>query len=239
MSYNPPLLELTDVYKHYEFPGSAAPAEVLRGLSLRVRLGESLAVVGPSGSGKSTLLNIIGTLDKPTSGQVMLDGQDLRQKDEKSLATIRSRQIGFVFQLHHLLPQCTVLENVLIPTLAWHGRPSRENNRGAADRAQRLLERVGLTGRVSYRPGQLSGGERQRVAVVRALINAPKLLLADEPTGSLDQEASNNLADLLVELNRAEGATLIVVTHSPDLARRMNRMLELSDGVLVEKNSRK
>lgn len=229
MTDKPLLLELTDVYKHYESPGPAAPAEVLRGLSLRVRAGESLAVVGPSGSGKSTLLNIIGTLDKPTSGQVMLDGQDLRQMDESSLAAIRSRQIGFVFQFHHLLPQCTVLENVLVPTLV-------TGLSDAAERAERLLERVGLTGRLSYRPGQLSGGECQRVAVVRALINAPKLLLADEPTGSLDHQAANNLADLLVELNRAEGAAMIVVTHSLDLARRMDRMLELTDGVLVEKD---
>lgn len=226
------LLELTDIYKNYESPDPAAPVEVLRGISLRVRTGESLAVVGPSGSGKSTLLNIIGTLDKPTSGQVTLDGQELLQKDEKSLAAVRSRQIGFVFQSHYLLPQCTVLENVLVPTIP-AGRT------GSVERARRLLERVGLTERTSWRPGRLSVGQCQRVAVVRALINAPKLLLADEPTGSLDQQASNNLANLLVELNRAEGATLIVVTHSLDLARRMNRMLELSDGVLVEKNSRK
>ncbi len=226
MTQTPPLLELTDVYKHYESPGSAAPAEVLRGLSLRVRVGESLAVVGPSGSGKSTLLNIIGTLDRPTSGQVMLDGQDLRQMDERSLAAIRSRQIGFVFQLHHLLPQCTVLENVLVPTLV-------TGLSDAAERAERLLERVGLSERVSWRPGRLSGGECQRAAVVRALINAPKLLLADEPTGSLDHQAAGNLADLLVELNRTEGAAMIVVTHSLDLARRMDRMLELTDGVLI------
>ncbi len=226
MTQTPPLLELTDIYKHYESPGAAAPTEVLKGLSLRVDAAQALAVVGPSGSGKSTLLNIIGTLDRPTAGRVMLNGQDLRQKDEKALAAIRSRQIGFVFQSHHLLPQCTVLENVLVPTLV-------AGQVGSAERAERLLERVGLERRASYRPGQLSGGERQRVAVVRALINAPKLLLADEPTGSLDEAASNNLADLLVELNRDESAALIVVTHSMDLARRMDRMLELHDGVLI------
>ncbi len=231
MSPNP-LLELTDIYKRYDSPGIASATEVLKGLSLQVDAAESVAIVGPSGSGKSTLLNIIGSLDKPTSGRVMLNGQDLSQQDEKSLAAIRSRQIGFVFQLHHLLPQCTVLENVLVPTLV-------TDRDGAAERAQRLLERVGLTGRVSYRPGQLSGGERQRVAVVRALINAPKLLLADEPTGSLDQAASDNLAELMVELNREEGTALIVVTHSTDLAGRMDRMLELTDGVLVEKDSLK
>jgi len=232
MTQTPPLLQLTDIYKRYEFPGAVAATEVLKGLSLQVDAGESVAIVGPSGSGKSTLLNIIGSLDKPTSGRVLLNGQDLSKQDEKSLADIRSRQIGFVFQLHHLLPQCTVLENVLVPTLV-------ANRNGAAERADRLLERVGLTGRVSYRPGQLSGGERQRVAVVRALINAPKLLLADEPTGSLDQAASDNLVELLVELNREEGTTLIVVTHSRDLARRMDRMLELTDGLLVEKDNLK
>ena len=230
MTQTPPLLKLTDIYKRYDSPGVAAPTEVLKGVTLRVETGGSVAIVGPSGSGKSTLLNIIGSLDRPTSGRVILDGQDLSHQDEKSLAAIRSRQIGFVFQLHHLLPQCTVLENVLVPTLV-------ADRDGAAERAGRLLERVGLTGRLSYRPGQLSGGERQRVAVVRALINAPKLLLADEPTGSLDQAASENLADLLIELNREEGATLIVVTHSIDLARRMDRMLELTDGVLAGKDN--
>ncbi len=226
------LLQLTDIHKRYESPGAVAATEVLKGVTLRVKDGESVAIVGPSGSGKSTLLNIIGSLDKPTSGRVLLNGQDLSQQDEKSLAAIRSRQIGFVFQLHHLLPQCTVLENVLVPTLV-AGRD------GAAERADRLLERVGLSGRLSYRPGQLSGGERQRVAVVRALINAPKLLLADEPTGSLDQAASDNLAELLVELNHEEGTTLLVVTHSTDLAGRMDRMLELTDGSLVEKDNLK
>jgi ABC-type lipoprotein export system ATPase subunit len=226
------LLQLTDIYKRYNSPGIASATEVLKGVTLRVEAGESVAVVGPSGSGKSTLLNIIGSLDKPTSGRVLLNGMDFSQQDEKSLAAIRSRQIGFVFQLHHLLPQCTVLENVLVPTLV-------ADRDGVAERADRLLERVGLAGRLSYRPGQLSGGERQRVAVVRALINAPKLLLADEPTGSLDQAASDNLAELLVELNREEGTALIVVTHSPDLARRMDRMLELTDGSLVEKDNPK
>jgi ABC-type lipoprotein export system ATPase subunit len=226
------LLQLTDIYKRYNSPGIASATEVLKGVTLRVEAGESVAVVGPSGSGKSTLLNIIGSLDKPTSGRVLLNGMDFSQQDEKSLAAIRSRQIGFVFQLHHLLPQFTVLEIVLVPTLV-------ADRDGVAERADRLLERVGLAGRLSYRPGQLSGGERQRVAVVRALINAPKLLLADEPTGSLDQAASDNLAELLVELNREEGTALIVVTHSPDLARRMDRMLELTDGSLVEKDNPK
>jgi len=223
------LLELTGVTRRYESPGGGQPAEVLRGVDLRVAAGESVAVVGPSGSGKSTLLNIIGALETPTVGRVVLDGQDLAALDARELAGVRSRRIGFVFQLHHLLPQCTVLENVLIPTLAAGG-----GGGDAEQRARRLLERVGLGDRTAHRPGQLSGGERQRAAVVRALINGPELLLADEPTGSLDRAASENLADLLAELNAEEGVTLIVVTHSAELAGRMRRVLRLVDGRLVE-----
>lgn len=187
--------------------------------------GESVAIVGPSGSGKSTLLNIIGTLDHPTDGRVLLDGTDLSQLDDKKLAKIRNSQIGFIFQLHHLLPQCTVWENVLVPTLVESDRCGRSEAR-----AHRLLKRVGLEERLSHRPGQLSGGERQRVAVVRALINNPKLLLADEPTGSLDHSSADNLAQLLVELNREEDVTLIVVTHSLPLTESMDRVLKLRDG---------
>ncbi len=222
-----PLLELTDVAKTYEDPGGGPPTTVLRGVSLRVEAGESLAVVGPSGSGKSTLLNIIGALDRPTSGTVVLDGHDLATLDDPELAKVRNRLIGFVFQLHHLLPQCTVLENVLVPTLAGGGEPEAE------ERARALLERVGLADRLHYFPGQLSGGERQRVAVVRALINSPRLLLADEPTGSLDRASAENLAELLAELNREEGVTLVMVTHAVHLAERMGRVLELRDGALV------
>jgi ABC-type lipoprotein export system ATPase subunit len=202
---------------------------VLAGISLTLRAGESLAIVGPSGSGKSTLLNIMGTLDRPTSGRVLLDGQDLAALGDEALAAIRNRRIGFVFQLHHLLPQCTALENVLVPTLAGAATaPAGEMQ----DRAQQLLERVGLGERLAYRPGQLSGGERQRVAVARALINRPALLLADEPTGSLDRAASEHLASLLAELNREQGVTLVVVTHSTALAAKMARGLELRDGSL-------
>jgi ABC-type lipoprotein export system ATPase subunit len=223
------LLELTDVTKRYESPDGGA-AEVLKAVSLRVEAGESVAVAGPSGSGKSTLLNIMGTLDKPTSGRVVLAGRELSALDAKALAGIRNREIGFVFQLHHLLPQCTVLENVLIPTLVADGR----ERRAAPERARRLLDRVGLGDRALHRPGQLSGGERQRVAVVRALINGPRLLLADEPTGSLDRAAAQNLAGLLVELNREQGLTLITVTHSMSVAAQMGRRLELRDGKLLE-----
>jgi len=230
-----PLLELTDVAKRYDTPdGDATP--VLKDVSLRVMPGESLAITGPSGSGKTTLLNIIGGLDRPSAGRVMLDGRDLGGLGEGELARVRSRQIGFIFQLHYLLPQCTVLENVLIPTLAL---PGGNPGARARQRAQRLLERVGLGSRMSYRPGRLSGGERQRAAVVRALINGPKLLLADEPTGSLDRTSANNLAELLVGLNREEGVTLLVVTHSISLAGRMARALELRDGGLTRGESGK
>jgi predicted ABC-type transport system involved in lysophospholipase L1 biosynthesis ATPase subunit len=218
---------LDNVSKRYDGPDGAAAAPVLQGVTLSVAAGESIAIVGPSGSGKSTLLNIMGTLDRPTSGSVRLDGQDLANLGDDALAAIRNRRIGFVFQLHHLLPQCTALENVLVPTLAGGG-PT-----GAEDRAARLLERVGLKDRANYRPGQLSGGERQRVAVARALVNKPALLLADEPTGSLDRAAAEHLTDLLAELNREEGVTLVVVTHAATLAARMGRMMELKDGRLA------
>ena len=191
-------------------------------------------IVGPSGCGKSTLLNIIGALDRPTSGRVLFDGRDLAALDDNELAKIRNKQIGFVFQMHHLLPQCTVLENVLVPTLAGKDRSAMEQ---ARERATNLLQRVGLKEFLLHRPGQLSGGQRQRVAVVRALINQPKLLLADEPTGSLDREASEKIADLLVELNRSEKVTLIVVTHSHELAKRMGRVVELTEGSLKDRRS--
>ncbi|MEA3367328.1 MAG: ABC transporter ATP-binding protein [Planctomycetota bacterium] len=229
MTETQPLVELNDVTKRYPSPTGEDGPPVLRGISLAVAEGEALAVVGPSGSGKSTLLNIIGTLDRPTAGRVRLAGQDLSAMDEEALAEVRTRRIGFVFQLHHLLPQCTALENVLVPALADQAAVPEE----VAARGRALLERVGLADRMGYRPGHLSGGERQRVAVARALVNRPALLLADEPTGSLDREASGTLADLLLELNRADGVTLIVVTHAAALAERMGRRLELRDGTLT------
>ena len=224
------LLRLTHVTKRYEAPDKAGGLMVLNDVSLDLTRGESLAIVGPSGSGKSTLLHIIGTLDRPTSGSVSLNGQDLGVLNDQQLAPVRNRQIGFVFQLHYLLPQCTVMENVLVPTLATDDAAARD---GASERAGRLLKRVGLGERMSHRPGELSGGERQRVAVVRALINQPQLLLADEPTGSLDQTSARELGQLLLDLNREEGVTLIVVTHARELAQRMARVLELKQGCLV------
>ena len=229
------MLELVHVAKKYQSPGDKEGLYVLKDITLKLEPAESLVIVGPSGSGKSTLLNIIGALDRPSDGKVLFDGRDLAGLSETDLARIRNKQIGFVFQLHHLLPQCTVLENVLVPTLADKNRPSMEEVR---ERAVHLLERVGLKDFLLYRPGELSGGQRQRVAVVRALINRPKLLLADEPTGSLDKDASENIADLLVELNGSEKVTLIVVTHSLGLAEHMGRVMELSDGLLKDRSRR-
>jgi lipoprotein-releasing system ATP-binding protein len=223
-------LQLRDVSKSYHAVIDGPPVVVLDGVNLEVQQGESASIVGPSGCGKSTLLNIIGTLDRPTRGQVLLEGQDLANLDDVQLAGARNRQIGFIFQAHHLLPQCTVLENVLVPTLASGDNPNRAT---APDRARRLLERVGLGGRLDHRPGQLSGGERQRTAVVRALINQPRLLLADEPTGALDRSAAGDLANLLVDLNREEQVTVILVTHAEDFAQRMTRRFKLVDGHLV------
>jgi lipoprotein-releasing system ATP-binding protein len=224
------ILSLENITRRFK-PSDASPeVNVLRGVSLEVSRGESLAIVGPSGSGKSTLLQIMGTLDRPTSGEIWLEGQNLSALDEIALAGIRNRQIGFVFQFHYLLPHCTVLENVLVPTLASSDSKLHD---GANQRARSLLERVGLGQRLNHRPGQLSGGERQRVAVVRALINQPALLLADEPTGALDRASAEDLARLLVELNLERQITLIVVTHATELARQMGRVLELRDGLLV------
>ncbi len=223
------MLELVGVAKTYESPGSSERLDVLKDISLDLKWGESIAVVGPSGSGKSTLLNIIGAMDKPTAGKVLLENHNLADLDEAELAGIRNHRIGFVFQSHHLLSQCTVLENVLVPTLA---SDTKESAREREERATQLLESVGLQDHLKHRPGELSGGQRQRVAVVRAMINMPALLLADEPTGSLDRAATDNIIELLVELNLKHRLALVVVTHSMRLAERMGRVFQLSDGVL-------
>jgi len=237
MSQADALLKLDNLTKRFDSPDGAAPLTILEGVSLEVRSAESLAIVGPSGSGKSTLLHIMGTLDRATSGAITLAGRDLNRLNEQELAEIRNRQIGFVFQFHYLLPQCTVLENVLVPTLAQPKLTNGPCSESLDKRAARLLARVGLAERLNHRPGQLSGGERQRVAVVRALINQPQLLLADEPTGALDQSSAKQLAQLLIELNREEGVALIVVTHARDLANRMARVLELNSGRLIQPQS--
>jgi lipoprotein-releasing system ATP-binding protein len=212
-----------------QFTTRAEPLEVLRGVSLELDAGRNVAVIGPSGSGKSTLLNVLGTLEPPTSGRVVLGGQDPAELDEPRLAAFRNRKIGFVFQDHHLLPQCSVLENVLVPTIA-----AGRTEPSAVDRAKMLIERVGLADRVDHRPAELSGGQRQRVALARALILEPLLILADEPTGNLDRSTAERIAQLLLDLQQDEGNMLIVVTHSPLLAQRMERQLELDEGRLVD-----
>jgi lipoprotein-releasing system ATP-binding protein len=210
-----------------EFPTRGEPLVVLREASLELSAGENAAIVGPSGSGKSTLLSIIGTLDAPTSGSVTLRGENPFALSEPQLARFRNRHIGFVFQDHHLLPQLSVLENVLVPALA-EGSPSRET----VARAKELLKRVGLGERLAHRPAELSGGERQRAGVARALLLAPALVLADEPTGNLDRTSGAAIGGLLVEMQRQEKTMLLVVTHSPDLAGRLDRRYEIDDGRL-------
>jgi len=200
---------------------------ILREVSLTMNPGDSAVVMGPSGSGKSTLLNIFGTLEPPTSGRVTIGGIDPFELDERGLAGFRNRTIGFIFQEHHLLPQCTVLENVLLPTLAGRG------DHGALDRAGQLLDRVGLSARLDHRPSELSGGERQRVAIARALVNRPRVLLADEPTGNLDRNTAESVGSLLLDVHREQRTVLIVVTHSDRLAERFPRRWELADGTLV------
>jgi ABC-type lipoprotein export system ATPase subunit len=222
---NMPLIELCHVEKRY-----GDDVSVLRDVNLSIGTGETVAVVGPSGSGKSTLLNLVGGLDAPTAGSVRFQQRSLAEYGESELAQFRNRQVGFVFQRHHLLPQLTVLENVLVPTLV--SRSGRHE--GAFERARNLLARVGLGDKEHARPGRLSGGERQRVAVVRALVNAPQVLLADEPTGSLDGANAAAIVDLLAELNREERVAVILVTHALPLARRMGKVLELQNGALTE-----
>lgn len=222
------MVRMDSVQKRFSANGGGPPLEVLRDASLRIAAGESVAIVGPSGSGKSTILNLIGALDRPDGGRIQVGDRDLSSLDDLALARFRNRTVGFVFQAHHLLSHCTVWENVLVPALA----EASSVDAATEERARRLLKRVGLEDRMGHRPGQLSGGERQRAAVVRALINEPGLLLADEPTGALDRASASELARLLLELNREQHLTLVLVTHAPDLARQMGRVLELRDGRL-------
>ncbi len=224
------LVDIRNLSKTYRAPDGGDAVDVLRGADLKLAAGETLSIIGPSGSGKSTLLNIVGALDRADSGEVLVEGRDVEKLSDAEVATYRSTTVGFIFQLHHLLPQCTILENVLVPTLARSG-----GDRAALRaRAEKLLAAVGLSHRLDHRPGQLSGGERQRVAVARALINEPKLLLADEPTGALDRTNAARLVDLLLEINRTHGVAVMMVTHAPELAKRMARAVELVDGKFVE-----
>ena len=223
------LAELKNVTKSYASGDTAVP--VLAGCDFAIHEGETVAIVGPSGSGKSTLLNLLGALDQPESGEVIVDGKNLASLKPDELAAFRNTEVGFIFQLHHLLPHCSVLENVLVPTLA---RKATKSERAAfRERAVKLLESVGLSHRLEHRPGQLSGGERQRVAVARALITSPKLLLADEPTGALDRGNAARLTELLADMNQREKVAVVMVTHAPELAQKMGRVLELQGGRLV------
>jgi lipoprotein-releasing system ATP-binding protein len=222
------MIEVSRVSKSYESP--AGPVDVLRDLTLNVGAAESVAIVGPSGSGKTTLLNLLGALDQPSSGSITIGGTAIAGLDPEAAARFRNRSIGFIFQLHYLLPQCTVLENVLVPRLAggWD-----EDEASVRIRAEGLLEQVGLKDRMSHRPWQLSGGEQLRAAIARALINQPKVILADEPTGSLDPSTGDRIGDLLLRTNEAAHVALVVVTHNPTLAQRMQKTYRLEAGRLV------
>ncbi len=213
------MLQATQISKHY--PSPRGPLEVLSNISLSLARGEAVAIMGPSGSGKSTLLYILGALDPPTSGTVTLDGHNPFQLREKQLAAFRNKQVGFVFQDHCLLPQCSVLENVLLPTLV------AESRNGAIERARTLLDQVGLKDRIDHRPAELSGGEQQRVALARALIREPLLLLCDEPTGNLDRGSADTVASMLLDLHRSRQTILVLVTHNPELAAKFPTRLEL------------
>ncbi|MDB6134632.1 MAG: transporter ATP-binding protein [Verrucomicrobiales bacterium] len=226
------IAELLNVSKSYRTSPDSPVQTVLSGLNLSIAAGETLAITGPSGCGKSTVLNLLGTLDQPDEGTVKLFGEEAPFGNEEKLSSLRARKLGFIFQLHHLLPQCTALENVLVPTLA--GGHPKPDPAAMQERADNLLNRVGLGRHADKKPAQLSGGERQRVAVVRALIRQPGLLLADEPTGALDAASAASLMDLLLELNEEQGTALVLVTHDPALAHRMGRQYHLKDGVLVK-----
>jgi len=218
------LLNIQTISKSY------GTQKVLNDISLNIKKGETTAIVGPSGSGKTTLLNIIGALDKPDSGSIVFNGQDISKMTPDEQSNFRNRNIGFVFQMHYLLPQCTLLENVLIPTLTYTDKTKKKE---AESRAVQLIERVGLKEQMHKLPGQLSGGECQRTAFVRALINRPSLLLADEPTGSLDSETATVLTDQLLELNKEFETSLIVVTHSMQLAEKMSKVHQLKNHTLA------
>jgi len=216
-------IQVQNLFKSYG--NGSKRVEVLKGADLTFSRGEKAAIVGASGVGKTTLLHILGTLDRPTSGKVLYEGKDIYALNEKDLALFRNREIGFVFQFHHLLPEFNALENTMMPCLI-QGIPKKES----ASRAEAILTLVGLKERLTHKPGELSGGEQQRVAVARALVLGPKVLLADEPTGNLDTKTGESVFDLLRELNRIKGITLIVVTHNIKLAEKLSRQIQLIDG---------
>lgn len=222
-----PILHLTDVCKRYGSDG--VTTEVLHGIHLTVQQGEFTALIGPSGSGKSTLLNIMGLLERPTSGSLLMQGRETGQMSEDELTGLRGRSIGFVFQFHHLIPAFTALENVMLPLMLEEGRQTSEMR----DRAASLLARVGLTDRLDFKPGKLSGGQQQRVAIARSLALNPPLILADEPTGNLDTAAADAIFKLMYEVSLESGTTFLIVTHDPRLAKRCSRVVELVDGRIV------
>jgi len=220
----PDLLEARQISKSYPTP--RGPLSILNGVTLSLAAGDAISIIGPSGTGKSTLLYILGALEPPTSGEVTLDGRNPFALSDKDVSAFRNQEVGFVFQDHCLLPQCTVLENVLIPTMV------AAQQADVQQRARQLLDQVGLSHRLDHRPSELSGGEKQRVSIARAMIRHPKLLLCDEPTGNLDRHTATQVADLLLELNRASKTILIVVTHSAELAGRFPKVFELVEGQL-------
>jgi lipoprotein-releasing system ATP-binding protein len=223
-----PVLEARNVHK--SFRQGPVTLEVLQGVAISIGTGERIAIVGSSGSGKTTLLQILGGLDRPTTGHVLVDGKDIHEQTEKERGDLRNRALGFVYQFHHLLPEFSALENVAMPLLV-----RRMKVADARAKARRLLDRVGLGQRLDHRPDQLSGGERQRAAVARALVTEPKIVLADEPTGNLDGSNAESVFALMLELNRELGTSLIVVTHDLRLASRMERIFAIERGVLTEK----
>lgn len=225
-----PLVSIRGLTKTYSMDGE--PIEVLRGVDLDIFAGDRLSIIGPSGSGKSTFLHVLGTLDVPTSGTIQFAGEDVFSQSSAALAAFRNRSIGFVFQFHHLLPEFTALENVAMPI-----QIQRRSVAESKERAAAVLEQVGLGHRIEHRPGELSGGEQQRVAIARALVLEPKLLLADEPTGNLDELTASGIHDLLDEMNSRTGLTVVLVTHSSGLAARMPRRLEMKSGHLVERGA--
>jgi lipoprotein-releasing system ATP-binding protein len=225
------IAELKHINKIYNLPGTDIQQRVLEDICLEINENESISITGPSGSGKSTLLNLLGTLDQPTSGQVLINGIEPDYQKDTELASLRNRFIGFVFQSHYLLPQLTILENVILPVLP-HSEYSDRNT--ATTRAEKLLERVGLENRLHHRPSQVSIGECQRAAVVRALINQPRLLLADEPTGSLDAANAMQLINLLIQLKQEQSFSMVIVTHSNEIAAQMDRKMSLASGKLIQ-----
>jgi len=222
-----PVLEISGLHRRFEQGG--AQLHVLRGLDLALQAGECVALVGPSGAGKSTLLHCAGLLERPSEGTIRIAGEDCAKLDEKARTRMRLRTLGFVYQFHHLLPEFSALENAMMPLLI-----AGETRAAAKARAGELLARVGLGARADHRPGRLSGGEQQRVAIVRAVANRPRVLLADEPTGNLDPRIAADVFETLLDLVRNTGLAALIATHNPDLARRMDRILRMQDGVLVE-----